>query len=142
MIYEDIINMPHHVSKKRPSMPMSDRAAQFAPFAALTGYDEAIAETGRLTDGRQEPDEYILEELDLRLSLLQELADSEDGTEVGITYFKKDELKAGGRYLYICGGVKKIRIFERDIIMTDGTRIPIDDILDIALPDNLDSPAG
>ena len=70
--YEDIINLPHHVSPTRPQMPMSDRAAQFAPFAALTGYDAAIKETGRQTDVRIELDEEALTALDMKYQLLME----------------------------------------------------------------------
>ena len=95
--YDEIINLPHHVSKTRPRMPMSDRAAQFAPFAALTGYDSAIKETGRLTDERIELDEGALTALNMRYQLLMDALDEEP--EVEITYFKPDERKAGGEYV-------------------------------------------
>ena len=90
--YDEIINLPHHVSKTRPQMPMSDRAAQFAPFAALTGYESAIKETGRLTDERIELDEGALTALNMRYQLLMDALDEEP--EVEITYFKPDERKA------------------------------------------------
>lgn len=128
-LYEDIINLPHHVSKTRPQMPMSDRAAQFAPFAALTGYDAAIKETGRLTDDKIELDEEALTALDMKYQLLMDALD--DAPEVTITYFQPDERKAGGKYVSAVGAVKKIDDFERRITMRDGTRIPTDDVLSI-----------
>lgn len=128
-LYEDIINLPHHVSKTRPQMPMSDRAAQFAPFAALTGYDAAIKETGRLTDDKIELDEEALTALDMKYQLLMDTFD--DAPEVTITYFQPDERKAGGKYVSAVGAVKKIDDFERRITMRDGTRIPMDDVLSI-----------
>ena len=127
--YKDIIDLPHHVSKTRPQMPMSDRAAQFAPFAALTGYDSAIKETGRLTDERIELDEEALTALDMKYQLLMDAFD--DAPEVTITYFQPDERKVGGKYLSAVGAVKKIDDFERRITMRDGTRIPTDDVLSI-----------
>ena len=128
-LYEDIINRPHHVSKTRPQMPMSDRAAQFTPFAALTGYDSAIKETGRLTDERIELDEEALTALDMKYQLLMDALD--DAPEVTITYFQPDERKAGGKYITATSAVKKVDDFERRITMQDGTKIPMDDILSI-----------
>ena len=127
--YDEIMGLPHHVSKTRPQMPMSDRAAQFAPFAALTGYDAAIKETGRLTDERIELDVEALSALDMKYQLLMEALD--EAPEVTITYFQPDERKAGGKYVSAVGTVKKIDDFERRITMRDGTRIPMDDILSI-----------
>ena len=127
--YKDIIDIPHHVSKTRPQMPMSDRAAQFAPFAALTGYDSAIKETGRLTNERIELDEEALTALDRKYQLLMDAFD--DAPEVTITYFQPDERKAGGKYVSATGAVKKVDDFERRITMRDGTRIPMDDVLSI-----------
>lgn len=127
--YDKIMGLPHHVSKTRPQMPMSDRAAQFAPFAALTGYDSAIKETGRLTDERIELDEGALTALNMRYQLLMDALD--EAPEVTITYFQPDERKAGGKYVSAVGAVKKIDDFERRITMRDGTRIPTDDILSI-----------
>lgn len=127
--YEDIINLPHHVSPTRPQMPMSDRAAQFAPFAALTGYDSAIKETGRQTDEKIELDEEALTALDIRYQLLMDAFD--DAPEVTITYFQPDERKAGGKYITATSAVKKVDDFERRITMQDGTKIPMDDILSI-----------
>lgn len=127
--YDEIMGLPHHVSKTRPQMPMSDRAAQFAPFAALTGYDAAIKETGRLTDERIELDVEALSALDMKYQLLMEALD--EAPEVTITYFQPDERKAGGKYVSAVGAVKKIDDFERRITMRDGTRIPMDDVLSI-----------
>lgn len=127
--YEDIINLPHHISPTRQQMPMSDRAAQFSPFAALTGYDAAIKETGRLTDERIELDVEALSALDMKYQLLMEALD--EAPEVTITYFQPDERKAGGKYVSAVGAVKKIDDFERRITMRDGTRIPTDDVLSI-----------
>ena len=128
-LYEDIINLPHHVSKTRPQMPMSDRAAQFAPFAALTGYDAAIKETGRLTDDKIELDEEALTALDMKYQLLIDAFD--DAPEVTITYFQPDERKAGGKYITATSAVKKVDDFERRITMQNGTKIPMDDVLSI-----------
>ena len=127
--YDEILSLPHHVSKTRPQMPMSDRAAQFAPFAALTGYDSAIKETGRLTDEKIELDEEALNALDMKYQLL--MYDFDDAPEVTITYFQPDERKAGGKYITATGAVKKVDDFERRITMRDGTRIPMDDVLSI-----------
>ena len=127
--YDKIMGLPHHVSKTRPQMPMSDRAAQFAPFAALTGYDSAIKETGRLTDERIELDEGALTALNMRYQLLMDALDEEP--EVEITYFKPDERKAGGKYVSAVGVVRKVDDFERRITMQDGAKIPMDDVLSI-----------
>ena len=127
--YNAIMNLQHHVSKTRPQMPMSDRAAQFAPFAALTGYDSAIKETGRLTDERIELDEEALTALNMRYQLLMDALDEEP--EVEITYFKPDGRKAGGKYVLVIGTVKKVDDFERLIAMQDGIIIPMDDVLSI-----------
>ena len=129
--YDEIINLPHHVSRTRPQMPMADRAAQFAPFAALTGYGDAVKETGRLTDERIELGESELDALNVKLARLREhLADA---PEVTFTYFKPDERKAGGAYLTTRGVVKKIDDYERVIVLRDGTRLPLDDILDMEI---------
>ena len=127
--YEDIINLPHYVSPTRPQMPMSDRAAQFAPFAALTGYDSAIKETGRLTDERIELDEEALTALDMKYQLLMDAFDV--APEVTITYFQPDERKVGGKYVSAVGTVKKVNDFERQITMQDGSKIPMDEVLSI-----------
>lgn len=127
--YDDIINLPHHVSSNRPQMSMKDRAAQFSPFAALVGYDAAVKEAGRLTDSRIELDEEGLNDLNVKFQLLIEHFN--DTPEVSITYFKADERKAGGAYITATGIVKKTDCFKRLIIMSDGTQIPMDDIFTI-----------
>ena len=127
--YDEIMELPHHVSKTRPQMPLSDRAAQFAPFAALTGYDSAIKETGRLTDERIELDEEALAALDRKYQLLMDTLDDEPA--VTITYFQPDERKAGGQYVSATGTVKKVDTFGRRILLQDGTRIPLDSVFDL-----------
>ena len=127
--YEEIMKHPHHVSKTRPQMPMSDRAAQFAPFAALTGYDSAIKETGRLTDEKIELDEEALTALDMKYQLLMDALN--EAPKVTITYFQPDERKAGGKYITATSAVKKVDDFERRIAMQDGAKIPMDDVLSI-----------
>lgn len=127
--YDDIINLPHHVSATRPQMSMIDRAAQFSPFSALTGYDVAIKETGRLTDDKVEMGEEALSILNMKFQILVDSLDDEP--EVTLTYFKPDERKSGGAYLEVPGIVKKVDDFERIIVMQNGTKIPMGDILNI-----------
>ena len=127
--YDDIIHLPHHVSKTRPQMSMLDRAAQFSPFAALTGYEDAIQETGRLTDTKVEIGEEVREELDRKQQYLQDII--ADRPEITITYFVPDEKKAGGSYTSRTGSLKRIDCYERLLVLTDGTKIPLDEIVDI-----------
>lgn len=127
--YEDIINLPHHVSSKRPQMSRIDRAAQFAPFAALTGHDEAIKETARLTDVKIELDESNLSILNDKLQIILDNLESEP--TVTVTFFKADTKKAGGAYIDHIGVVKRIDDYERTVIFTDKTVIPIEDIFNI-----------
>ncbi len=127
--YDDIIDLPHHVSATRPRMSMIDRAAQFSPFAALTGYDAAIKETGRLTDERIELSEESRAALDRKQQLL--LDNLADRPEVSVTYFVPDERKSGGAYVTVTGQVKKIDEFARLLILTDGVKIPLDEVLDL-----------
>ena len=127
--YSDIINLPHHVSKKHPQMPMMARAAQFAPFAALTGYDAVIHETARLTDKQVELEEYDNDRLN---RIFSELMDSlEKHPMVTVSYFKPDEHKAGGAYMTVSGKLKKIDTYEQIMKMEDGTVIPIGSIMDL-----------
>ena len=127
--YDDIINLPHHVSKTRPQMSMLDRAAQFSPFAALTGHNAAIKETGRLTDEKVDLGEEEKEVLDRKqLFLIEKLSERPALT---VTYFVPDEKKAGGAYVTRSGNLKKIDAFERWMQLIDGTKIPLDDILEI-----------
>lgn len=125
--YKDIINLPHKQSSKRPPMSLLDRAAQFAPFAALVGYDDAIKETGRLTDKRIEMSEEKLSVLNTRYQILVDHLGEE--LEVTITYFVPDIYKTGGCYITTTGVVKKLDTYERLITMVDGTRILMDDVL-------------
>ena len=127
--YDDIINLPHHVSPTRQQMPMSDRAAQFSPFAALTGYEDVISETARLTDKKMELNEEALNILNIKFQALTEKLKNEP--DVAFTYFKPDERKDGGAFIEIKGKVKKIDCFERLITMKDGTKLLMDNIIDI-----------
>ena len=127
--YDDIMNLPHHVSVTHPPMSAIDRAAQFSPFAALTGYDSAIKETARLTDDRVELDEYMKDALSDRLQIITDRI--KEHPEVAITYFQPDAKKNGGAYITAFGSVKKIDEYERIVVMTDGTEIPIDEIISI-----------
>jgi len=127
--YDDIINLPHHVSATRPHMPMIDRAAQFQPFRALTGYEDAVHETARLTDEKVELTEDEKALLDMRL---QKLADEiHSQPRVTLTYFQPDKKKAGGAYVTLTGQLKKIDDFEGTLILVGGKRILIENILDI-----------
>jgi len=127
--YDDIINLPHHVSDKHPRMPLIDRAAQFSSFAALTGHDDAIEETARLTDKKIELDENTKELLDMRLMMIREHMAGKP--KVTFTYFEPDDKKSGGAYVDVTGIVKKINDFEHKIILDDGIEILIDNIIDI-----------
>ena len=127
--YDDIINLPHHVSATRPHMPMIDRAAQFQPFAVLSGYENAVRETARLTDEKIEltEDEKVL--LDARLQKLADEISSQP--RVTLTYFQPDKRKAGGAYVTVTGQLKKIDDLEGALILLDGGRVLIEDILEI-----------
>ena len=127
--YSDIINLPHHVSHNHPQMPMMARAAQFAPFAALTGYDAVIRETARLTEGQVELEEYNNERLNRKYAELMTILDSHP--EITVSYFKPDEHKAGGAYVTVTGQLKKIDTYEQLMVMEDGTAIPIGNIMDL-----------
>lgn len=127
--YNDIIYLPHHVSPTRPQMSMRDRAAQFSPFAALTGYDAAIRETARLTQEKVELDEQELAVLDRKFQLLLEQLGQ--CPQVTITWFVPDELKQGGRYLTITDVVKKVDAAARFVLLQNAGRICMDDIVEI-----------
>lgn len=128
--YDDLLSLPHHVSVVHPHMSLYDRAAQFAPFKALTGYEDDVEETARLTDDRIELDEERIEQLDARLQLLEEhLAEA---PTVSITYFVPDARKDGGSYEMVSGIVKKIDTVRRVIVLRDGLRIAIDDVYGIS----------
>ncbi len=125
--YSDIVNLPRKQSATRKPMPVADRAAQFAPFAALTGYGEAIAETARYCDKKIEPDESATAELNSKLQYLRDHHDKRQA--VSFTYFVPDRKKEGGTYVTKTGVVKKIQEFERKIVLTDQTEIEIEQIL-------------
>jgi len=127
--YADIIDMPHYVSKVRKPMPRADRAAQFSPFAALTGHDAAIKEVARITQDYIELADDEKEILNQRLLLLIEMIDKQP--QVSITYFKRDEKKKGGKYVEITGIIKKYRKYERIIEFVNGESILIDSIFAI-----------
>ncbi len=127
--YDDIIHLPHHVSSRHPRMSMIDRAAQFSPFAALTGYDAAIKETGRLTDQKLELGEEARAILDQKQSVLHDHIHEQP--LIRVTYFVPDQLKDGGSYTTITAHLKKIDEYNRCFIMTDGSRISLDEISEI-----------
>ncbi len=124
--YSDIINLPYRKSKKHPPMPVHDRAAQFAPFAALTGYDEAIDETARLTDKKLELSEEQIRMLNEKMHWLEENLGSRP--MVTVYFFVPDSKKAGGSYMTVHGNVRRIDHTERKLIFTDDYKVNIDDI--------------
>lgn len=127
--YEDIIGLPHHTSKSRHRMPVGDRAAQFAPFAALTGYSDVIGETARLTGERLELSEDRLGRINAALRYL--LEHISERPEAEITFFVPDRLKSGGSYRTVRGAVRRIDECSLMVIFADGREIPIVDIYDI-----------
>ena len=127
--YEDIVNLPPHISKKHPQPSMMDRAARFAPFAAITGYEEMVLEEARVTEERIDLDEGALSLLNEKLNMIQEFLDEEP--EVTITYFEPDKRKSGGAYVSITGTVKRIDEYEHLVLMTDGKKINIEDIYNL-----------
>ena len=127
--YNDIIGLPRPISKTRTPMALTDRAAQFSPFAALTGHETAVKETARLTEKRVELDESEKNYLSDRLHFIAERINEQH--EISITYFRPDTKKKGGAYLTANGIVKKIDEFERTIIMTDGKQISIDEVFSV-----------
>ena len=129
--YDDIINLPHHVSPTRQRMSMHDRAAQFAPFAALVGYDDAVAETARLTESRPELDEQEQSAINGRLAYIADHI--KEQPEVRIKYFVPDEHKSGGAIIEVSGKVKKISATDGTVVMADGCIISITDVMDIVI---------
>ena len=127
--YDDMINMPCPTSQRHPRMPRADRAAQFAPFAALTGYDAAIDETGRLTDQKIDISEDMREKLDLKQNFLADIIDEQP--EISVTYFVPDKKKSGGAYVTLNGRLKQIDEYEQLIMLTDGKKIPIQEVYSI-----------
>ncbi len=136
--YEDMINMPHHQSSRRPHMPLRERAAQFSPFAALTGYEAAITEAGRLTESFRELDENEKAALDEMLQYLQK--NKEAHPEIVISHFIPDEVKEGGAYVETAGRFLKLQVTGREIVLETGegngreqSRISLDHIAGIWL---------
>lgn len=129
--YDDIINLPHHQSAKRPRMSNAERAAQFSPFAALTGYEDVLEETARLTDRRVELSESEQAELDRQLQWLQERVSEKP--MVTVTYFQPDEKKDGGSYVTFTGQVRRVDDVQKEIIFADGSTISIDDLFSIQI---------
>lgn len=127
--YDDIIHLPHPVSGKRPRMPLADRAAQFSPFAALTGHEAAIQETARRTERQMELDESTRARLDEELQWI--LYHMEEHPKVKVTYFVPDEKKAGGSYVTCTDFIKKIDCYKREIHMKKGTVISIDCVTEL-----------
>ena len=127
--YDDIIGLPHHVSSTRPHMPMLDRAAQFQPFRALTGYEDAVQETARYTDEKVELTEDEKALLDMELQRLSD--DIASRPQVTLTCFRPDKKKSGGAYVTTTGRLKKIDDIEGALILVSGERIVIEDIIEI-----------
>lgn len=127
--YDDIINLPNPTSRNHPRMPLYDRAAQFSPFAALTGHDAAIRETARTTDNKMELDEDTLNQLNERLHIISQYIGTEE--MVTITYFLPDDRKSGGVYVTHTGKIKRIDVYEHAVIMTDKTKIPMEQIREL-----------
>ncbi len=127
--YEDMVSLPHHVSSSHPHMPMPDRAAQFSPFAALTGYEAAITEASRLTNSRVELDENAKSSLNEKLQIARE--NLGDSAEITVTYFVPDEKKEGGEYVTACGKVCKIDTYAGLLTLEGGITIPIREIIQI-----------
>ncbi len=131
-VYDDILHLARPQSKKHRPMPMEDRAAQFLPFAALTGYEAAVSETARLTEDRIELDPQEAERLGARLAVLVKRQNEQP--ELSLLYYVPDASKAGGAYLTVSGRIKKITDFPRYIYLTDGSEVPIEDIVAVESP--------
>lgn len=135
--YDDIINLAHHVSVRHPKMSIAARAAQFAPFSALTGFDDAVNETARLTEEKAELDENRKAQLDARIKFIQEYLkgtfelDESVSKKVKVTYFEKDDKKEGGFYKEEKGEIKKVDAYAQRLIMESGRAVPIYDIYDL-----------
>ena len=124
--YDDILNLPHPTSKNHPRMSLHDRAAQFSPFAALTGHEAAIKETARLTDDKQILSEDVIEKINGQLKIIAENIGVEQ--EITVTYFVPDSKKSDGSYVNCARTVRKIDKYNRTLVMTDNTVIPIEQI--------------
>lgn len=127
--YDDIINLPHHISKTRPQMSMHDRAAQFSAFAALSGYDDTVKETARLTNSKMELTEEETAELNLKIQILKEYADTRPF--VFVEYFIPDKKKSGGSYVTVTGNFRRIDEYAGNMILTSREEIHLSDIYSI-----------
>ncbi len=127
--YDDIINLPHHISKTRPQMSMHDRAAQFSAFAALSGYDDTVKETARLTDSKMELTEEEITDLNLKIQVLKEYANTKPF--LFIEYFVPDKKKSGGSYVTVMGNFRRIDEYAGNMILTSGEEIHLNDIYSI-----------
>ena len=127
--YDDMIDLPHHVSSKRPQMSLYDRAAQFSAFKALAGYEDCVTEAARLTGERIELDDASLSLLNGKMQILQDEIKSRPN--ITVTYFVPDKKKAGGEYVSVSGSIKRIDEVERTIIFSDGKTIQVDDVIDL-----------
>lgn len=127
--YDDMIDLPHHVSSKYPQMSLYERAAQFSAFKALTGYEDAVTEAARLTGQRIELDDATMSALNAKVQILQD--EIRIRPEISVTYFVPDKKKDGGEYVTFSGSIKRIDEVERTIIFSDGKTIQIDDVINI-----------
>ncbi len=127
--YDDIINLPHHVSETHPQMSMRNRAAQFSPFAALSGHSDAVHETARYTDDFQGVDESNVEALNQKIAMI--LDKINEHPQITVTYFKPDEKKEGGSYTLKTGNIKRVDDYEHVLQFTDNEKIPIQSIFNI-----------
>ena len=130
--YDDIINLPHHKSQKHPHMDLYDRAAQFSPFAALTGFEGAIEETGRLTEERIELDEDEKQVLDSKFREIRKVLEDKtaENPYVSVIYFQADALKEGGAYITMSGWIKKIDEDTRKLVFEDGMSVAMDEVVE------------
>lgn len=129
--YDDIINLKHHVSKVHKQMSLESRAAQFAPFSALTGYEDAIKETARITEERIELNEELKECLNEKIAVIKKQINSKP--KVSITYFIPDSKKSGGKYQTIIGNIIKIDNYNKILVLENGIKIPITEIINIII---------
>lgn len=129
--YDDILNMPHHVSSTRPHISMHDRAAQFSPFSALTGYDDTVRETARLTDEKQELTADRITDLNQKIAFLKE--HTEERPQITVEYFIPDEKKSGGKYVTLSGKFRRIDEYNHNMVFVSGEEIPLNDIFEIEL---------
>lgn len=127
--YEDIINLPHHISKKYPRMSLEARSAQFAPYAALTGYDEVLAETARITNRRIEIDENLKTIIDSKLQIIRE--NIKNKPLISVVYFVPDLKKNGGKYVTVNGNVKKIDEYRNVVVLEDNMEIEVKEIIQL-----------